>query len=395
MSAPNVLLVSNGYGEMAIAGYLASAIAARAPEAIIEHFPMVGGAAAADADAAPARVVGPAARMPSGGLIAYWNVRNLVRDVGAGLLSLTARQFSFLRRQGSRDAIVAVGDVYCAAACLVFARRPTVFVATAKSEYVASHSGLERAVARRARIVFARDAATAVALAADGVPARYAGNLMMDGVRVTGVDLREPPNSVNVAVLPGSRDDAPANAAAAIRRLVLVAHALAPASVHAFISLAPGMDRAPLLAACAGAGAVLTPTGAQSGVIASGAAGPLTIGVISGAFGDMLSRSVMALGQAGTANEQAAGLGLPVIASSPGGDPARVGWYRMRQQRLLGDALLVLPDEDHAFARGVVSLLGDTSRMRAMGETGRARMGGPGGADAVAQAVLALASHHP
>ncbi|HLN47195.1 MAG TPA: lipid-A-disaccharide synthase-related protein [Magnetospirillaceae bacterium] len=395
--APNILLVSNGYGEAAIAGYLAAAIAARAPDAIVEHFPMVGGpdAAGAAADATQTRVVGPAARMPSGGLIAYWNIRNLMRDIGAGLLSLTARQFAFLRRQRARDAIVAVGDVYCAAACLVFARRPTVFVATAKSEYVAGHSGLERAVARRARAVFARDPATAAALAAQGVPARYAGNLMMDGVRPTGADLGEPAGALAIAVLPGSRNDAPANASAAIRRLVLVAQMLAPRPVHAFISLAPGADQAAMLAACAQAGAILTPSGARAGVVATGSAGALTISLVSGLFADMLSRSVIALGQAGTANEQAAGLGLPVIASSPRGDPARVGWYRMRQQRLLGDALLVLPDEDREFAHGVVSLLGDGPRMRMMGETGRARMGGPGGADAVAQAVLALASHHP
>ena len=102
--------------------------------------------------------------------------------------------------------------------------------------------------------------------------------------------------------------------------------------------------------------------------------------------------SDIVLGQAGTGNEQAAGLGKPVIASSPGGDPGRVGWYRMRQQRLLGDALAVLPDDDAAFAHGVAALLADRSRMEAMAAQGRARMGGSGGSVAVAQAVLALAS---
>src|SRR5579872_7558291 len=37
---PDILLVSNGYGEAAIAGYIAHAIAARAPAATVEHFPL-------------------------------------------------------------------------------------------------------------------------------------------------------------------------------------------------------------------------------------------------------------------------------------------------------------------------------------------------------------------
>jgi uncharacterized protein (TIGR03492 family) len=396
-AAPNILLVSNGYGEAAIAGYLAAAIAARAPNATIEHFPLVGSfdTGRTNSTATTPRVVGPQAQMPSGGLIAYWNLRNLARDVRAGLLSLTMRQFAFLSRQRGRTAVVAVGDVYALAASLWFARRPTVFVATAKSEHVASHSALERAIARRARVVFARDAATARALAAAGVPARYAGNLMMDGLATHGVDLGAIPEALHVGVLPGSRADAPANAAAAVRRLALVAGLLAPRPVQALISAAPGVATDALLAACASAGATLAPTGSESGVVASGKAGLLEVALIAGEFGDLLADCDIVLGQAGTANEQAAGLGLPVIASSPMGDPASVGWYRMRQQRLLGDALLVLPDDDRRFADDFVALLRDPDRMRAMGEVGRSRMGGPGGANAVAEAVLALASQTP
>lgn len=388
---PDILLVSNGYGEAAIAGYLASEIAARAPDAMIEHFPLVG---RLDPSAALTKSVGPQAQMPSGGLIAYWNVRNLVRDARAGLLSLTLRQFGFLARQRGRSVIVAVGDVYCLAACLLFARRPTIFVATAKSEHVAGHSALELAIARRARVVFARDAGTANALATRGVPARYAGNLMMDGLAASGADLGAAADAVRIGVLPGSRADAPSNAAASIRRLALVAAQLAPQPVHALVSLAPSVDPEAMLAALAGAGAALTPTGRESGLIARGRAAGLDVSVVAGDIGDLLTQSAIVLGQAGTGNEQAAGLGKPVIAASPDGDRGRIGWYRMRQQRLLGDALLVLPDEDRAFADGVVRLLGDAARMRAMGEVGRERMGGPGGAAAAAEAVLALASHN-
>jgi uncharacterized protein (TIGR03492 family) len=392
--APNILLVSNGFGEAAIAGYLARAIAVQSPDAVVEHMPLVGGKSRTGvphtAPSTPVQV-GPVADMPSGGLVAYGNLANLRRDVSAGLLGLTLRQFGFLRRQRARDAVVAVGDVYCLAACSFFARRPTVFVATAKSQHVAPHSGLERAIARGARVVFTRDEATAQALRADGVRAEYAGNLMMDGLEPE-LELPVRADAVRLGVLPGSRADAPDNAAAAMRRVKLVAGMLQGRAVQAFLAIAPSVDARAIMDACAGAGVTLAPTGQQSGVIARGHDGDLEVLAVSGAFGDVLRASTIVLGQAGTGNEQAAGLGRPVIAWAEN-STGRTGWYRMRQQRLLGDALLVLPRQDQEYAAGIVALLDDPQRMNGMARLGKERMGEPGGAAVVAKAVLSQASH--
>ncbi len=401
--APNILLVSNGFGEAAIAGYLARAIAGQAPDAVVEHMPLVGGKSRTEVRHTPhgpkgpwlheVRQVGPVADMPSGGLVAYGNFASLQRDVSAGLLGLTLRQFGFLRRQRARDVVVAVGDVYCLAACSFFARRPTVFVATAKSQHVAPHSGLERAIARRARVVFTRDEATAQALRADGVRAEYAGNLMMDGLEPE-LELPVRADAVRLGVLPGSRADAPDNAAAAVRRVKLVAGMLQARgrAVQAFLAIAPSVDARAIMDACTGAGITLAPTGQQSGVIARGHDGDLEVLAVSGAFGDVLRASIIVLGQAGTGNEQAAGLGRPVIAWAEN-STGRTGWYRMRQQRLLGDALLVLPRQEQEYAAGIVALLDDPQRMDGMARLGKKRMGDPGGAAAVAKAVLSLASH--
>ncbi|HEY7788857.1 MAG TPA: lipid-A-disaccharide synthase-related protein [Casimicrobiaceae bacterium] len=392
-----MLLVSNGFGEMAIAGYLAREIRAAQPDAIIEHLPLVGTPAADDA----LKTVGPRADMPSGGLVAFWNLRNIARDLGAGLIGLTFRQFAFLRGR-TDDVVIAVGDIYCLASCLLFARRPTVFVATAKSEYVARHSAFESAIARRARAVFARDAATARALAANGVRASLAGNVMMDGLTETRLDLASAPDAVRIGVLPGSRSDAPENAAAAARRLAKIAALFQRRgrSVQAYVSLAPTVALRDLLAGLRRGGIVASATGAENGVVALGAgsgamSAALSAAVVLGGFGDLLRASEIVLGQAGTGNEQAVGMGKPVVsaADSRPGMPNRVGWYRMRQQRLLGDALLVLPAaDDDAFASGVVRLLDDQRRMDEMARTGRERMGGSGGAAAVAKAALAVAA---
>ncbi len=392
MTAPQILFVSNGYGEMAIAGYVARAIATLQPDACIEHLPLVGDPPASQWPPS----VGPRASMPSGGLVAFWNFRNIARDFRAGLASLSIRQFAFLR--GRRDStVVAVGDIYCLAACLLFARRPTVFVATAKSEYVAAHSALECAIARRARIVFARDAATAKALAVRGVNAEAAGNVMMDGLGSEGVAMPARATSVRIGVLPGSRSDVRENVAAAVRRLQLVARRLAPRgeTVQAYISQAPTVAAEELLAGLQVSGLSVEMTGRTTGVIGLGASGGLDIALVSGAFGDLLQSSDIVLGQAGTGNEQAVGLGKPVISAADArkGQPDGVGWYRMRQQRLLGDALLVLPSDDEAFASGVIALLDDPARRAAMANAGRERMGTPGAARRIAEAVLAVAAN--
>lgn len=390
MKAPDILLVSNGFGEMAIVTYIARAIRAQDGTARIEHLPLVG---RLPSDAWPT-AVGPQADMPSGGLIAYWNVRNLAADIGAGLGALTLRQFRFLSGQRQRDVIVAVGDIYCLSLSLIAARRPTLFVATAKSDYVAPHSGIELAIARHAAAAFARDEATAASMRAAGVAASYAGNIMMDGVERTGVDLGLKPDALVIAVLPGSRSDAAAAAAAQMERVAVIAQRMVSRGrmVQALVSIAPSVEAAAVRDAIRNVGFDLTEPAPGVGVIASARRDNLELALVRGAFGDMIAAAAIVLGQAGTANEQAAGCGKPVIAAAqPGEAPEKMQWYRMRQKRLLGDALLVLQPEPHAFAAEIVRLIDDPQRIAHMAYTGRQRMGSSGGAQAIAHKALSLA----
>ncbi|SRR5579872_105209 len=389
-AALDVLLVSNGYGEAAISGYIARAIAAKAPQARIEHLALVG---RAPPDAWPARV-GPSADLPSGGLVANWHLRNLARDIGAGLVRLTLRQYGYLREQRGRSVIVAVGDVFCLAMSLA-ARRPTVFVATAKSDFVSPHSALERSIVRKATVTFARDAHTAATLAQKGIQARYAGNVMMDGIAPGGLDLASDPAALRLAILPGSRSDAPRQAAAMIERLQAVARRTASAGkrVQAYVSVAPSSDAAAIAAALRESGVNLREVTTNPGIIARADNGILQTLLVKDAFGDLLDAAQVVLGQAGTANEQAAGYARPVVAVlEPTEQPGKMQWYRMRQKRLLGDALAVFPSAPEEFAGELLALLADPVRLETMARAGRERMGGPGGAAAVADTVIALAA---
>lgn len=388
MTPPRILLVSNGFGEMAIAQSIARAIAAREPTAQLAHMPLVG----SPPDDAWPPAVGPRAAMPSGGLVTYWNLRNVARDVRAGLITLSVAQFAFLRRQRSAyDAAIAVGDVYCMAACRWFSRLPTVFVATAKSEHVAAHGPVELAIARSARVTFARDEITAQALVRAGVRARYAGNAMMDGLATPEFALVRDPDAIAVALLPGSRADAAANTRAAARRLLVVAQRTGK-RVQAFLALAPTTGATGIVSAFAGEAFEVQETAARTGVIATARRDAVEVVLVRGGLAATLSAADIVLGQSGTGNEQAAGLGKPVVAAAgPGESPTSVGWYRMRQQRLLGAALAIFPSDDDAYAHELVALLADRGRMRAMAEAGRERMGAPGASAAIADAALELA----
>jgi hypothetical protein len=62
----------------------------------------------------------------------------------------------------------------------------------------------------------------------------------------------------------------------------------------------------------------------------------------------------------------------------------------MRQAKLLGDALILVPGDPERAAQAIIALLADPARRAQMAAVGRQRMGGRGGAAAIARAVAAL-----
>ena len=354
-----VLFVTNGHGEAAIAARIAHDVRALAPLAT-DHLALVG-ERFGESDFPD---VGPQRAMPSGGLVAMGNVRAFARDIGAGWLGLFAAQLRFLGSvRGRYAAVVAVGDAY-AAALVRRAGLRWMFVGTAKSEYVAPYARVERTIIGAAARIFVRDAATADALRRHGLRAEAPGNVIVD---LLAEERRYAwPGPVRIALLPGSRERAYADA----ERIAAIAERVAARvpGVAAVLSIAPSLDAArfaPLLARYP------------------------ALGVWPGGIGGILAGATLAIGQAGTANEAAAASGVPVIALELAGD-RRGGWYRMRQERLLAAAMLVLPGEPEAAAGAIVGLLNDPAQLARMSAAGRERMGPPGGAAAIARAIVEL-----
>jgi uncharacterized protein (TIGR03492 family) len=281
----------------------------------------------------------------------------------------------------SYGAVVAVGDAYGLWMARA-ARLPAYFVGTAKSVYVAKYGPFERRILSSARRVFVRDKPTAEALRAGGVAAEAPGNVIVDlayearGYRWKG--------RAGIAILPGSRAGA---YDAALRLCAVLARAAGDGPQEAALSLAPGIDAEKMARSLTGADWTIesgSGAGADTPWIARRSG--TEVAAWRGEFGALLDGAVLALGQAGTANEAAAARGVPVAALA---EPQGEDWYRMRQRRLLGDALAILPAPEAEAAEALRTLLHDPERLAAMSRTGLQRMGPPGGAAAIAAEVLA------
>jgi uncharacterized protein (TIGR03492 family) len=386
-----ILFVANGHGETAIAARIAREVERASPVPIgLDLFPLVG----TGAGSAPLGVVGPRRNLPSGGLVAMGNVRAFSRDLAAGFTGLFARQLRFVAGAGrTYEAIVAVGDAYALGFALA-ARLPALFVGTAKSVYVAPYGPFERTLLRRVVRAFVRDEATANRLRSQHVRVEAPGNVIVD-LAEAPLAAREP---FALGLLPGSRENAYADGVQ-LARVVRAMPERGP-DFGGLLSIAPTLDPDRFARALGADGWRIAPPSsggpgvafeAEADADVAGQGKPRLVGW-SGGLATVLASSVAVLGQAGTGNEQAAAAGVPVVALDRKArfGPRRRGgdWYRMRQRRLLGEALLLVPQEPAQAAAEIAGLLADPERLRRMGEAGRRRMGPPGGAAAIARAIL-------
>jgi uncharacterized protein (TIGR03492 family) len=375
-----VLFVSNGHGEIAIAARIAAELHALRPM-VCDHVALVGDFAYPST----MREVGPRRVMPSGGVVAMGNVRNIWHDLRAGLAAHTWNQWRFLRSMAhAYDAAIAVGDVFALVMALQARAAATIFVGTAKSVHVAPYGYFEERAISRAQQVFVRDRATAQRLQSHGIAAQ-AANVIVD-LYAGDTETIDVPFDPFIAIFPGSRDDAYDDAVFLIRVVREIADAMPRAG--GIVSIAPGLDPRRMRDRCVSQGWDVRDGGDASAPFSIYAGDREIVRAWRGSLAPMLARASIVLGQAGTANEAAAARGIPVAAFAPA--RGRTPWYRRRQIALLGQALMSAPADVSSAAKATLELLGDEQRMQRMGAIGRERMGEPGAARAIARQTLAL-----
>ena len=378
MSLGRILVVSNGYAEDVGATAIIRALPLR--DVSVSVYPLVGHGGHFPPEIT---LLDPRGDFPSRGfgLRAGWAaLAALGKDVMHGLIGFWRAQRRTLRAQrGRQDLVLAVGDVYCLAMASA-AGGPTVYLVAPKSEYIAPHSRLEVWLIRRlACEVFTRDELTATALVHRGIKAQYLGFWPMDALTFTGETFGLPPDRPVVTLLAGSKPPAFDNLLLLLRAASGAAAAAAAPAPAVLVAWAPQLSPDRLRERVASAGGVWMDAGRFR-------FDGIDITVTTDRYADALRRATVVLGMAGGANEQAAGLGKPVVAF-PGTGPQFTRRFLEEQQRLLGDALVATSNWQDAAAT-LAHLLGDPRERERRGQVGLRRLGGTGSAAAIARRLL-------
>lgn len=378
---PVILIVSNGYAEDLVGARIASELVC-AGEPDVAAFPMVG--PGEPYRRLEVKTVGSRQLMPSGGF-ARTSLRSALRDLRAGLAGCLHRQVREMRLLSGRVSLtLCVGDVFLLCMCAL-GRLPRRFLlATAKSEYISGHLPVEAWLMRRlAAAVAARDRLTAESLERRGVRSHFFGNFLMDVIDRSGGPLLRATNERLVCLLPGSRSDFAMN----LHDMLLCLEAL-PASkdVGFVVLLARAPELRDMTAALPSASWSYSP---KPDSAETGHAGDLvfawekeslrlTVPVVSGRFGDYVHACDLVVGMAGTAVEQAVGMGKPAV-TFPGRGAQFTRGFARAQKRLLGDAVCLVESSDPAEVAGeVCDILSDPNRYARMSRAGIERMGQEG-----------------
>ncbi len=386
-AARRLLFLSNGHGEDSLAVKVLDRLRGD-PGLEIAAWPMVGEGAAYRVRGVA--IVGAPNRLPGCGLsLITW--RYFWNDLRAGWIRTHWRQYRAARRLSGRfDLALVVGDIVPIAAAWL-ARLPFFLVGCAKSSYYHSihrYTALEtRLLRRHCRRVFPRDRLTQVELERGGVRARYVGNPMMDDLTPSGVDFGLPADARVVVLLPGSRSDTLDN----LRDLLEMAPAVARACggrTCFLVAAHDGLDCTPLTGRPPDG---WTPAPRQPGDDSRGIClrllgkDNLPALLARGRFADAILRADVVVGVAGTANEQAVGLGRPLVTFPTRGYLGRT--YVNMKAHYFGPAALTVERNAQAVAGAVQRILGDARLRETMVAAGRERMGEPGASQAIADEV--------
>ncbi len=393
---PKILFISNGHGEDAIGARLAQEFLHLRPDLTLEAVPIVG--AGNPYEQLGVRVLGPRWSPPSGGFT-FTSLVHFLEDWRGGMRHQTHQQHWAIRR-AKADVVIVVGDIYALALTKLFAfkeAKPIVFqVQPLVSRYYQDGMNAKAQLERLNRVtvdnftaperwlmqkivrhVYARDMRTAEWLQELGVAhTSFLGNLMMDCLEPE-LDLSPILNGLPVLLLlPGTRDDH----LESLPKMLEVAANLP--EYQTFVAL-PHLN--PRLKLSTGWLWISPDSVDNSGLLARVARHNSGLRVLmpKNAFAALLHQAQVVLGTSGTGNEQAVGLGKPVIAFATKG-PQYTKNFAQAQARLLGAGLTLL---EQPSPLDLVRAIRQADRAAAQA-VGLERMGLAGGAARIAADIL-------
>ncbi len=403
-----ILLISNGHGEDLSASLLGRELLNR--QQLVEALPLVG---AGDAyRRAGLGVIGRTRNFSTGGL-GYTSLRGRLTELWQGQVQyLFGRILSLMRHRRDYGLVVAVGDLVPVLAAWLSGRPAVVYLVAYSSHY----EGKLRLpwpcgwLLRQDRIqaIWSRDALTANDLSGQlGRPVRFLGNPFQDAVAAAASPSPSPTATARgrsvqgLGLLPGSRlPEAKANLLLMLEVLQRLPEPLQrPGALRLQAALVGELGAGEVLAAVAPLGWTLAEPGwgGQEVVLRWG---HLELRLLWQGFVEVLRDSDLLLAMAGTATEQAVGLGKPVLQLA-GSGPQFNGRFAEAQRRLLGAGVSCALGESGqdvtlsttaAMVADQLKHLDDPERgpawRRELEQIAAARLGPPGGSARQAEAIM-------
>ena len=382
-----LLLLSNGHGEDLSGARLGQALQQQGAE--VRAVPLVG-------DGAPYRqaelqVAGRTQSFSTGGL-GYASFTGRLKEILQGqVLYLLKRSWRFLRDARRADGIVVVGDVIPVILAWL-SGKPVITYLVAYSSHYEGRLRLPWPcgpclASKRFAAVFSRDALSASDLSEQlRRSVEFLGNPFMDGLVAADASER----SGRVLLLPGSRlPEARQNLE---RMLALLEELPDELSQHDFqAALVRELPAAAVEALAASRGWSLSSSTSRSLWLKRKG---LVLQCCWGQFATLLPAAQVVISMAGTASEQAAGLGKPVLQLAGHGPQFTVG-FAEAQRRLLGPAVHCAegdvddPNTLIASAELLEQLLQlPEATLQQLRQEGDQRLGQAGGTQRMARAIL-------
>jgi len=384
-----LLLVSNGHGEDLSGAQLGAALQARGAEVLA--LPLVGdGGAYRQAGLA---IAGRTRSYSTGGL-GYASFAGRMAEIVQGqVLYLLRRSWRLWREARQADGLVVVGDVIPVLLAWLTGKPVVTYLVAYSSHY----EGRLRLpwpcgpclASRRFRAVFSRDALTASDLSQQlGRMVQFLGNPFMEGISAASIS----PQQRSVLLLPGSRlPEAQLNLE---RMLALLEQLPATQQQTSFeAALVRDLGSAALEALARQRGWQLSADASRSDQLVLQRQG-LQLRCCWGQFQTLLPQAKVVISMAGTASEQAAGLGIPVLQLA-GHGPQFTAGFAEAQRRLLGPAIHCAPGavDDPATLQASAHLLKQllalpSTELERYRTEGLQRLGTSGGTSRMARAIL-------
>ena len=384
----NICVIANGYAEEIMASKLMSEIRKELQtQNKLESFQFVGGSLVSSGrwyEEEQFATFFTGGMTPSGGFPTR-SLRGFLSDLGAGAF-FTPFRFKNVIKGWSKynlDIIIVVGDFLLMTLTIPALKNnknvPMVFIPTAKSDYIQAHFKIEKKFIKKyATISFPRDKITTDDFLEYGINAQSCGNLMQDLLdpKAPTITSKEPV----IALLPGSREESYGN-------------------LEMMLSLLPDI-KTPIHWAFVQAGSLKKETINEVFLHKDWKCADLNADVPiwgknaqkvycypSTMFDTVALSCIFGISLAGTAGEQIAGLGKPIIGFK-GTGPQSTKRRMDDNAKLLGESFIYVENYPTEVITEIKKLINNSQERDRLGAIGISHMGNSGATTSIAQYIV-------